>query len=104
MVLIQTGELYIKLFTFPFLIEPLLIHGEDSGYANQIIPSIKINTIQFDNTVVSVHKNYSNRVPLIIYSDVYYISQSAGLIKVIFNHLQDSIYRVLELQRYHIVK
>lgn len=100
---IQT-QLNLNLFTYPFLLEQMIRYGEDDGYVVSVLTSFTINGLQFSNTIISSHKNFSNRIPLIIYNDAFYVDSYGGIVKVIFNHPQDSVFRTLELQRYNIVK
>ena len=95
-------ELDFFLFSFPFIYRGAG-SGYDSGAIINISPNFYLNGINYGNTIESFHTNaYHN--PDIIYTDYFYISSQAGIVKVIFNHPQSSVYRVLELQRYNIVK
>ena len=93
----------VTLFTYPFKLGNLFNSNGDSGAVTNGYPTFFSNGMQFGNTICSYHKN----IPYLeseTYKDYFYVSVDAGITKVIFNHPQDSVYRVLELERYKIVK
>jgi len=77
----------------------------DSAAVTEIIPSFAVNNLQFPNTALSAHapKWFPTAPAHYYYNDRFYLSPGVGLVKVVFNHPVQSVNRVLELERYHIV-
>lgn len=94
----------IPFFSYPFKIENLFSSNGDTGYTANIYADYMVAGHQYNNVITSYHKNRPAPISNLVYNDVYYISDSIGLIKVIFDHPEDSVYRVLELTKYKIVK
>ena len=95
------------LFTWPLAIGPAQNSGcvlnFDSGGVTDIIPQVSLSGQTFDNAARSAHSQSTYDTSM-AYNDCFYVNQSAGIIKVVFDHPTLSVHRVLELQRYHIVK
>jgi len=101
------SALAIPLFNFPFItgyvpLSLACIPPLDSGYIAGILPTFISDTSSFINVALVPHA--ASNAPLQVYNDLYYVSPDAGLVKIVFNHPEYGIYRVLELQRYNIVK
>ena len=96
----------MKLFTYPFVpgaaINGGCVMNFDSGAVTDIIPLV-VNKQNFTNTARSAHASMSG-FSRYVYNDYFYVNQDAGLVKVVMNHPQKSVYRVLELVRYHLVR
>jgi hypothetical protein len=102
---IENGLGY-KLFTYP--IRTGNVHNStgcllslDSGGVTDIINEMAMNNNSYSNTAKC---NRSQQNNMYSYNDWFYVSPAAGFVKLVFNHPMDSVYRVLQLQRYHIVK
>ena len=100
-------ELQLQPFTYPFktgnstnIIDGCLLYA-DSGYVPNI-STMNLNNQDFANTAQFNHQGRSNTG--YVYDDCFYLCPGTGFIKVAFNQPIDSDYRVLELQRYKIVK
>ncbi len=68
---------------------------------NNIYNNYVVNGNSFTNVA---EINHWVVAPIMSYNDVFFISPEAGIIKMRLNHPLDSLYRVWELQRWHIVK
>ena len=97
------SQLDLKLFTFPFRFEDLNNANYGTGKVDSIYQSYYLNVYKYSNVIMSNLYNALSYHPQ-IYNDYFYTSSTSGIVKVVFNHPQDSIYRVLELQNYFIVK
>ena len=93
---------FLYLFDYPFKLEPTG-SDNDSGAVSNLYSNYSLNGVQYGNTIVSYH-TYRQIYHPSIYSDYFFISETAGIIKVIFNHPTGSVYRVLKLKSYKIVK
>jgi len=100
---------YAPLINYPFL-DSLVSDGttgnEDSGEVS-ILNYYTVNGQNFSN--VGTVNQHVNLPPFLNYglyttNDWFYICPEAGIIKMRLNHPQDSVNRVWELQRLHIVK
>ncbi len=99
------SQIYIDLFNYPYSVSTIDRIGIDHGNVVSINNNFTIDGILFsDTTVISTHSNYADAVPLLLYNDVFYINNAVGFTKIVFNHPQDSVNRILELKRYNIVK
>ena len=78
--------------------------GTDSGAVTDIIPEVALGGQSYNNAARSLHSPSSGRTNNLYYNDCFYVNQEAGIIKLVFKHPSDSVHRVLELQRYHLVK
>ncbi|MCW3122028.1 MAG: hypothetical protein JWQ38_1520 [Flavipsychrobacter sp.] len=78
----------------------------DSGYIKDIYPHYTLNGHTYNSTAIANHKyEFFRESQQIKTSNSFYISSDAGIIKAVFNGADNpSFYRVLELQRYNIVK
>lgn len=94
--------LHLWLFSYPFKVRPAGGYNYDSGYVTNVYSSYELNGIKFNNTIISYHKHMQIS-HLYKYSDYFFISENAGIIKVIFDHQENSVYRVLKLIKYKIV-
>ena len=100
------SELILQPFTYPFrlgnsaLSDGCLMYP-DSACVTDIIPVVSINNQNFSNTV---QLNHAGRANIAAYNDCFYTSPEAGFVKIVFDHPAVSIHRVLELQRYKIVR
>jgi|GEM_PF-799847 len=102
------SSLYVTLFHYPLKVEPAnpissCVLLFDSGAVTDIVPVMSFSGQNFVNAARSKHDNISG-TPCYSYNDCFYVNEDAGIIKLVFNHPQDSVYRVLELQRFRIVK
>jgi len=101
---------YAPLIDYPFL-DPLESDGytegnEDSAEVS-ILSDYTVNGRNFSNVgVVNEHVNHPPFLNYGLYTtnDWFYICPEAGIIKMRLNHPQDSLNRVWELQKWHIVK
>jgi hypothetical protein len=75
----------------------------DSASVSGIAPSMNINNQSYTNTAKVNHTGISTFTQF-TYDDCFYICPGIGFVKLVFNHPADSVFRVLELQRYKIVK
>jgi hypothetical protein len=102
------STLGLQLFTYP-IIKGEVPNGNgcvltvDSGSISDVFPSATVNSHSYTNVAQCPHAARSVS-PATAYYDCFYISPQAGLVKIVFNHPADSVYRVLELMRYKIVK
>ncbi|MCD6013832.1 MAG: hypothetical protein K0Q79_3694 [Flavipsychrobacter sp.] len=77
----------------------------DSAYVKDVLPSFTLNGRTFNNTIVSGHMPSKLFDPAEAdYVDYFYLSEDAGVVKMILAPKGSSMQRVLELQRYHIIK
>ena len=102
------SSLYVTLFHYPLKVEAAnptsgCVLLFDAGAVTDIVPVMSFSGQNFTNTARSKHDNLSG-TPYYAYNDCFYVNEDAGIIKLVFNHPQDSVHRVLELQRYKIVK
>ncbi len=98
-----------NLFTWPLAVSPAqngsgCVPGLDSGAVTDIIPEVSLNGQAYGNAARSAHKPLTGRDTSMVYNDCFYVNQNAGIIKLVFDHPTTSVHRVLELQRYHIVR
>jgi len=103
---------YTPLVNYPF--QTTLMKVLNSDYPeNDIIDSIyttfSIGVQTFSNVTKINNNAYINYDFAYLtapysYNDWFYICPSVGLIKIVLNHPQDSLYRVWEIQRWNIVK
>ncbi len=95
------------LFTWPLAIGPSQNSGcvlnFDSGSVTDIIPQVSMSGQTYNNAARSAHSQSTHDTSM-AYNDCFYVNQAAGIIKVVFDHPTLSVHRVLELQRYHIVR
>jgi hypothetical protein len=101
------SELTFPLFTYPFRAgaipdSPACALLTDSAYISSIFPVFTVNNQPFSTTAQSVHVAMGLQSPY--FNDCFYISASAGLVKVVFNHSPGSDHRALQLLRYNIVR
>ena len=102
---VESG-LILQPFTYPFrlgnstLSEGCLMYP-DSACVTDIIPIVSINNQNFSNTV---QLNHAGRTNIAAYNDCFYTSPEAGSVKIVFDHPTVAVHRVLELQRYKIVR
>lgn len=80
------------------------VPGFDSGAVTDVIPEVAVSGQAYTNAARSAHMPFSGGHTRLSYNDCFYVNQKAGIIKIIFDHPADSVHRVLELQRYHLVK
>ena len=115
---IYTGNIqYCPMINYPYhdpiqltnLGGPVASYSETSRISN-IYNTFNLNGTFFNNTIEVNHSasiiaqmNYPLTNPY-SYSDDFFISPDAGIIKMRLNHPQDTIHRVWELERYKIVK
>jgi hypothetical protein len=112
---LYTGEIeYIPLLNYPF--QNSIIINEHISQAFQDTSSISflnaysIGGQTFANNAVINHWVYlkaSYNYPLLnsySYNDCFYLCPFVGLIKIKLDHPNDSLYKVWEIQRWHIVK
>lgn len=98
-------QISVVLFNYPYTLSSFDEIGQDHGSVTSISSNVVIDGVLFtDTTVVSTHSNYADRIPSVVYNDLFYINNSVGLTKIVFDHPQDSVKRVLQLKRYKIVK
>ena len=76
----------------------------DSGVINNIFSSYSIMGNTFNNVCEINHTRSSSISTQIIRNDWFYIAENIGLVKVILNHPQDTIYHSYQLIRYKVVK
>ena len=78
----------------------------DSGNVAQLLPTFAINNNNFSNVAVSVHMplRQNDMAMHNIYNDCYYMGSGCGIIKASLRHTATGKLRVLQLQRYKIVK
>jgi hypothetical protein len=96
------ARMHFFLFSYPFMQRPAG-GGYDSGYVSNIFSTYNVNGQAHNNVILSYHTN-SRRYNPSIYEDEFYVSSISGIVKVIFNHPQDSTFRVLELQKWNIIR
>ena len=101
------SQLRLDLFTYPAKVGDApgasgCIPSADSGRVADI-NTMNLHDQQYSNTIDCPHARLAGPSPW-DYNDRFYMSPKAGLVKVVFRHPSDSVYRVLELQRYKIVK
>ena len=80
------------------------VPGFDSGSVADIIPEVALNGLSYSNAARSIHAPFSERSQSMVYNDCFFVNQEAGIIKIVFDHPSDSVHRILELQRYHLVR
>lgn len=101
------SALFFNLFTWPLAIGNVSYSGcvryPDSGGVDVLIPEVSLGGQSYMNAARSSHSPLYNDQSQ-QYADYFYVNPDAGLIKVVFTHPADSVHRVLELQRYHIVR
>jgi len=102
---------YQPVTTYPFPSDSILSDYNspaDTGRFTNIYISYQVSGNTFANVGAINHRGYVDRSytnqPNYTYNDWFCLSADAGFVKMIFNHPQDSSYRVWELQRYKIVK
>ena len=103
------SRLNLTLFKYPFRLGDAsnisgCVPSYDIGSLTDIIPVISLNNQNFSNAARSNHANSTTGNTNVIYNDCFYVNMSAGIVKIIFDHPSSSVHRVLELQRYHIVR
>jgi len=104
---IVESRMNLALFQYPFALGNLGVVGcepnGDNGSVADIIPEVSENGQSYTNAARSVHSasgGYAN----LVYNDCFYANQDAGLVKIVFDHPTDSVNRVLQLIRYHLVR
>ena len=97
----------MKLFKYPFITGSTAfascLANIDSGVVTDILPTTVIRSQTFNNAARSLHTTTAG-VTTYNYNDCFYINDAYGPIKMVFNHPQDSVHRVLELVRSHFVR
>lgn len=76
----------------------------DSGAVTNIMPALSLNGQEYAQAARCFHSCSQRGSTDFMYSDYFYVSKDAGLVKVIFHHPSSGVQRVLELQRYHLVR
>lgn len=92
------------LFSYPIKINGTVpFNPYDTGIVINIYPSFLLNSQSYINTALILHMSHplSTIMP---HNDQYYVNDSVGIIKMTLNYPPDSIYRVMELQNYKIIK
>ena len=102
------SQLGFTLFKYPFRIgangSSLGCEPSPDSSLTDIIPEVSLNNQSFTNAAKSDHSLSAwphSRFP---YNDCFYVNETAGMVKIVFNHPKDFVHRVLELQRYKIVR
>jgi hypothetical protein len=101
------SRLSMQPFTYPFATgvstnHPGCVLYPDSAYVPAVMPVVSENGKSFTNTTLLVHQNPASfDLP---YYSCFYASPDAGFVKVVIDHPTDSVHRVLELQRYKLVR
>jgi hypothetical protein len=104
----QMGEL--TLFTYPITNGDApngngCILTEDSGTIKGMGSCAPGGNQGYDNVAQSAHASRQPKPGLSLsYNDCFYTSPRVGFVRLVFNHPADSVYRVLNLVRYHVVK
>ena len=103
------SRLSLTLFKYPFRLGNAsnfsgCVPSLDAGSVTDIIPVMSVNNQNFSNAARSDHTSANTGNPNVVYNDCFYVNLSAGIVKIVFDHPQPSVHRVLELQRYHIVR
>jgi len=78
----------------------------DTATLDNIYNAYALNGQSFTNVAKVNHKadwTFDVNFPLYSFNDYFYIAPNVGLIKIVQNHPQDSVYHVWELQRWHVV-
>ena len=74
--------------------------GTSNLFINILYQNIVINGIDYDSVVVIHHQSTQSSL---IFNDSLYYSPSLCFVKYVKQHPQDSVFKTMELQRYHIV-
>ena len=86
---------------YPFTDTAILFQG-DSCFIN-VVPTYSVNGNQYIN-VAQLNCNSVKTYTIAKYNDRFYLDSKIGIAKFVFNHESDSMRRIMELQRYSIVK
>ena len=94
------NKLTFPAVAYPFIDTNILANG-DTGYVS-VQPVYTLSGLQYNNVGFL---NFSNtyQYPIALFHDLFYLEPKVGVLKFVFNHPTDSVHRVMELQRYHIV-
>ena len=103
------SEMRFNLFSWPLAVSKTQSSsgcdpGLDSGAVTDIIPEVAVGGQSYTNAARSAHLISSGMSNNLYYNDCFFVNQEAGIIKIVFDHPSDSVHRVLELQRYHLVR
>jgi len=96
-----------RLFSYPIQIgqvkQPMgCVLYADSGYVTTIYDNYTLNNASYSNTAAIYETEYASLYNN--YYDWFYMNSQAGFVKVVLNHPNLGVNRVLELLRYHLVK
>ena len=75
--------------------------GISGGNVTEILPTYLLNGNSYDSVAVLTYSGNVNGYPI---NDTYYINAKIGVVKMSLNHVNGSVLRVWELQRWNIVK
>jgi len=75
--------------------------GISGGNVTEILPKYVLNGNSYDSVAVLNYNGNVNGYPI---NDTYYINTKIGVVKMSLNHVNGSVLRVWELQRWNIVK
>jgi len=75
--------------------------GISGGNVTEILPTYLLNGNSYDSVAVLTYNGNVNGYPI---NDTYYINTKIGVVKMSLNHVNGSVLRVWELQRWNIVK
>lgn len=91
----------------PFITEPInlgIIPGTKIGIITNIFPAYTLNGNSFPNVLEINDTFFTNTSYKEYYNDWFYLSDSIGLVKLRLNHPHDTVNKILELERWKIVK
>ena len=101
------NQLNLTLFKYPFVTgatgsQSGCVLYFDNGTVADIIPVVSLNGESYQNSARSAHTLSPGGSGG--YNDCFYVNASAGIVKLVFDHPSVAVHRVLELQRYHLVR
>ena len=97
------GVVDYELAVFPFTIGQRT-RDYDSGLISNIFSLYIVLGSSYNNVCEVNHTKSTYNSTQVIRNDWFYIAENIGLIKVILNHPQDTVYHCYQLIRYKIVK
>ena len=95
------NTLMIGSIQFPFVATTWGGYSNESCYV-RVLPEYMVSGSEYFKVAqLNCRSSYANIIAK--YDDHIYMDSSIGIIKYIFNHESDTVLKIIELQRYHIV-